>query len=240
MNLISSIPVVKLELLGLVNYYLAMGLQISMAVILGGFVGYERETRMKSAGVKTNIMICLGACVFTAISLINYNAQLSSNDPNRIAAQIVSGIGFLGAGAIIQSKGGVIGLTTAATIWMVAAIGVTVGMGYPFSAAMFTLTVLVVLKVIDPLLKKIRPEEDFQLILDIKSDVVSIVEDMIEISDASIHKIDVITTSGDRSEVHCYLRLSKTTLKKLLFQFRQLKAVKSVLHRDCADLLERS
>ena len=71
-------------------------------------------------------------------------------DPNRVGAQIVSGIGFLGAGAILQGKGGVVGLTTAATIWVVAAIGYTIGAGYPISAFLFALTVLTVLKLIKP------------------------------------------------------------------------------------------
>ena len=119
---------------------------------------------MKSAGIKTNILICIGATLYTAVSLLNF--QAFSNGPadvNRIAAQIVSGIGFLGAGAIMRGSGGITGLTTAATIWVVAAIGVTIGSGHPVIASMFTLTTLVVLKLLNPIYKLIEmgQEEKF-------------------------------------------------------------------------------
>jgi uncharacterized membrane protein YhiD involved in acid resistance len=234
---VADIPKIKLELLGQVNFYVAMGLQVSASIFLGGIVGYERETKMKSAGVKTNILICLGSCVFTAISLMNYSAQMSSNDPNRIAAQIVSGIGFLGAGAIIQGKGGVVGLTTAATIWVVAAIGVTIGMGYPVSAAFFTITVLVVLRIIDPLFKRLQPSDDLQMTIDIKTQMISVVEEIIASHDAFVYKMDV-ATDGTRSEVQVYLRLSKSSLMKLLYRLRQLKSVKSVIYRRFDDEAE--
>lgn len=234
---VTDIPKIKLELLGQVNFYVAMGLQVTAAIFLGGIVGYERETKMKSAGVKTNILICLGSCVFTAISLMNYSAQMSSNDPNRIAAQIVSGIGFLGAGAIIQGKGGVVGLTTAATIWVVAAIGVTIGMGYPVSAAFFTITVLVVLRIIDPLFKRLQPSDDIQMTVDIKTQMISVVEEIIASHDAFVYKMDV-ATDGSRSEVQVYLRVSKSSLMKLLYRLRQLKSVKSVIYRKFDDEAE--
>ena len=94
------------------------------------------------------------------LHLVNVN---SLADPNRVSAQIVSGIGFLGAGAIIQGRGNVIVLTTAATIWVVAAIGFTVGLGYPISATLFSLTVLWVLKLINPLYHLLEREKDQRL-----------------------------------------------------------------------------
>ena len=84
-------------------------------------------------------------------------------DPNRVAAQIVSGIGFLGAGAIIQGRGSVTGLTTAATIWVVAAIGYTIGVGYPIIASIFSITVLVVLRLLKPINKIIEKEKDHKI-----------------------------------------------------------------------------
>ena len=142
---------IKIEFLGDVNIYLGLGIQIVVALILGGIIGYDREKKMKSAGIKTNIMICLGATVYTSLSIINLTNFNGISDPNRITAQIVSGIGFLGAGAIIRGGGGVIGLTTAATIWVVAAIGMTIGIGYPVIATIFTLNILVVLKLLGPI-----------------------------------------------------------------------------------------
>jgi putative Mg2+ transporter-C (MgtC) family protein len=145
-----ELPTVHLEIIGDVTVYFGMGVQIVAAVILGGAVGWDRESKMKAAGIKTNIMICLGATLYTAISIIIQKGSGQMADPNRVAAQIVSGIGFLGAGAIIQGRRNVIGLTTAATIWVVAAIGYTIGAGYPVIAALFTLTTLLVLKFLDP------------------------------------------------------------------------------------------
>jgi putative Mg2+ transporter-C (MgtC) family protein len=141
-----------IEFLGPVGLYVGFGIKILTATILGLLIGYDREKKMKSAGLKTNMLICLGACMYTAVSLLS-SEDVPTADPNRIAAQIVSGIGFLGAGAIIQSRGAVVGMTTAATIWLVAAIGITVGMGYPVVASLFTVTVLIVLTFIGPIYK---------------------------------------------------------------------------------------
>ena len=106
-------------------------IKLSLAVLLGGIIGFERELAGKPAGLRTNILICIGAAllmdVSTRIGLVN---GVRVGDPGRIAAQIVSGVGFLGAGTIMQSQGMVTGLTSAATIWVVAAIGMTVGSGY--------------------------------------------------------------------------------------------------------------
>jgi putative Mg2+ transporter-C (MgtC) family protein len=143
--------IVYIELLGEVPLYFGIGVQVLTAVLLGSMVGYDREKKMKAAGLKTNILICLGATLYTSISLLNIHGfAVGPVDPNRVGAQIVSGIGFLGAGAIIQGRGNVIGMTTAATIWVVAAIGYTIGIGYPLTAAIFSLTVLCVLKLINP------------------------------------------------------------------------------------------
>lgn len=104
-------------------------LRLFLAAVLGGVVGLEREWSGKPAGFRTNLLICVGAALLTELSVsVARMADPGMNaDPARIAAQIVSGIGFLGAGTIIQSRGSVTGLTTAATLWVVAAIGMAVG-----------------------------------------------------------------------------------------------------------------
>ncbi len=109
-----------------------LGPKVLVALVCGGIVGLEREIKHKAAGIKTNMLICAGSALYTALSVLisaAWTDQHHIGDPGRLAAQIVSGIGFLGGGAIIQSRGAVHGLTTAATIWVVAAIGVSVGMG---------------------------------------------------------------------------------------------------------------
>jgi putative Mg2+ transporter-C (MgtC) family protein len=100
-------------------------------VLLGGIIGFERELAGKPAGLRTNILICIGAALLMDVSLrVGIIEGHRVGDPGRIAAQIVSGIGFLGAGTILQGQGVVTGLTSAATIWVVAAIGMTVGAGF--------------------------------------------------------------------------------------------------------------
>ena len=109
-----------------------------VAVLCGAIVGAERERRDKPAGLRTLILVCLGSAVFTMVS---FAFNTTTGDSGRVAAQIVTGIGFLGAGAILHGKGGVSGMTTAATIWATAAIGMAVGTGY--SAAGLGLSILV-------------------------------------------------------------------------------------------------
>jgi putative Mg2+ transporter-C (MgtC) family protein len=112
-----------------------------IAIVLGGAVGLERELGGKPAGLRTNILICVGAALFTQLS----RAFGLVGDPGRVAAQIVTGVGFLGAGTILHTKGNISGLTSAATIWMVAAIGMAVGADMVYEAAGATLLVILVL-----------------------------------------------------------------------------------------------
>lgn len=127
--------------------WLPIGFKVVLSILCGGFIGLEREIKHKPAGLRTNILICLGAMLFTWLSLMMSNiAQPGTpGDPARIAAQIVTGIGFLGGGMILQSGGAVSGLTSAATVWVVAAIGMCIGLGYPIIATIFTVTVFITL-----------------------------------------------------------------------------------------------
>jgi putative Mg2+ transporter-C (MgtC) family protein len=120
-----------------------------MATVFGAVIGAERQLSGKAAGLRTNILICLGAAVYTIVSREMGGGQTDSI--TRIAAQIVSGIGFLGAGAIIQDRGGVHGLTTAATIWLVASIGMACGAGFYLLALISTAIAVIVLFVLAPL-----------------------------------------------------------------------------------------
>ena len=128
-------------------------LSLVLAVILGAGIGLEREISGKVAGLRTNILICLGAAVFTILSK-QMAGQIGS--PTRIAAQIVTGVGFLGAGAIIRDRGGVHGLTTAATIWLVASIGMACGAAHYSLAGITTALAIGVLFGIPHVSKSIR------------------------------------------------------------------------------------
>lgn len=113
------------------------------AVLIGGGIGLEREYKGKPAGLRTNILICVGSALLMDLSISM--AERHGGDPGRIAAQVVTGIGFLGAGTILHTRGMITGLTSAATIWVVAAIGLTIGAGYFIEALGATLTVMLVL-----------------------------------------------------------------------------------------------
>ena len=136
-------------------------LQVIVAALLGGLIGLEREARGREAGFRTNMLISIGACLFTILSIDGFPLQDSSaRDTARVAAQVVSGVGFLGAGALFQTRNHVKGLTTAATIWLVAAIGMTIGVG-AYGLAIFTsVLTFVILRLLRPVSKTIGHWED--------------------------------------------------------------------------------
>jgi len=131
-------------------------LQVFVAGLLGGLIGLEREWRGRDAGLRTNMLISMGACLFTVISINGFPLQGSAaQDTARVAAQVVTGIGFLGAGAFIHTRGHTKGMTTAATIWMVAAIGMAVGVQAYGLAIFSSVATLVILRFLHPVSKTI-------------------------------------------------------------------------------------
>ncbi len=123
--------------------------RLVLATFLGGLIGLEREIHGKVAGLRTHALVSIGAALIMLVSIDIYEAYrgVVSVDPSRIAAQVVSGIGFLGAGAIIRFPSGITGLTTAASLWVVAAIGLACGAGFIKPALTTTALVLMVLVV---------------------------------------------------------------------------------------------
>ncbi len=117
--------------------------KLLFAFLLGGVIGLERELREKPAGLRTNMFICIGATLYTILSF--EVAHRYGGDPVRIAAQLIPGIGFIGAGAILRERGGVVGITTAATIFVNASVGMAIGAGLYYTAAATALLALFVL-----------------------------------------------------------------------------------------------
>ena len=191
-------------------------LRLALAAALGGAVGIERELREREAGLRTHLLVSLGSALFTIVSAYGFHAFLSSGasvvraDPTRIAAQIVTGIGFLGAGAIIRQGLSVRGLTTAATLWVVAAIGLAVGAGY-YSGAL--ITTAVVLFSLYPLrlvayrtLRRFRPE-DARLLVELPAGASpGGVINEIERAGLRLEAIDV-SQEGDRRRLALDVRL---------------------------------
>jgi len=126
-------------------------LRLVLAVVYGSVIGLEREKNKHPAGFRTHVLVCIGAALITLVSV----AGFAGGDPARVAAQIVSGIGFLGAGTIMREGTTIRGLTTAASLWTVAGIGMAIGAGYYWGATLATLLVIVVLFLFPALEKKI-------------------------------------------------------------------------------------
>ncbi len=122
-------------------------LRLVLSCIMGGIIGYERQTRHKSAGLRTNMLVALGSCLIMLLSQALYDdvEGKTNADPARLAAQVVSGIGFLGAGAIMKEGLTVTGLTTAACLWVVAGVGLAVGAGFYLGACVTTAIVFLIL-----------------------------------------------------------------------------------------------
>lgn len=123
---------------------LLITVRVLLAVILGFVLGFERELFKRSAGLRTHILVCIASCLIMLVSIYGFEGS----DPARLAAQAVSGIGFLGAGAIIKGDKGITGITTAATIWMSAMIGLSCGNGFYFGAILTTVCSLIILTVL--------------------------------------------------------------------------------------------
>ena len=190
-------------------------LRLLLAAGLGGAIGLERELRDHEAGFRTHLLVALGACVFTLVSAYAWTDWSFSTpqgvvfDPTRIAAQIVTGIGFLGAGAIIVRGISVRGLTTAATLWVVAAIGMAAGTGYyavGVGAALLVLVSLGPLKLISTrLVARVRPEEAELAIRLAPEGVAARVLEAIEVAGGRISQVEF----GDERTVDVTLRASR-------------------------------
>ena len=153
-------------------------LRLATALVLGGLIGLERERQERAAGLRTVTMVSLGSCLFTLIGAYGFGGP-TRVDPTRIAAQVVTGIGFLGAGTIFLRNDLVRGLTTAATIWATAAIGMAAAAGAYFLALFTTLLVLFVLTVLKPMEKRFfkRPDgASVALVLPRREDSLALVQ----------------------------------------------------------------
>ena len=127
--------------------YFELTVRLVLSIFLGGMIGLERETINKPAGFRTHILVCLGSTIIMLVSLFIFTefSDMTNVDPGRIPAQVISGIGFLGAGTIIIEGANVKGLTTAASLWTVAAIGLAVGVGFYYGAILATFLILLTL-----------------------------------------------------------------------------------------------
>lgn len=169
-----------------VDLHLALLGRLLLAAGLGGAIGLERELGGKPAGFRTNLLICVGAALLTDLSFsiaASATPGVMTSDPARLTAQIVSGIGFLGAGTILQSRGSITGLTTAATLWVAAAIGIAVGSGEFVVAIGATVLVILALRVLvvgELVLRRRRVMETVRVVVDPAPEPLHRVRDILE------------------------------------------------------------
>jgi putative Mg2+ transporter-C (MgtC) family protein len=191
-------------------------LRLALAAVLGGLIGVERELREREAGLRTHLLVAVGSALFTIVGAYGFHDFIESGeavvrtDPTRISAQIVTGIGFLGAGAIIRQGLSVRGLTTAATLWVVAAVGLAAGAGYYSGAVITTAVVLIALwplRIIAyRLLVRYRPEDGRLLVELPAGHAPGQVIDEVERAGARIDSIEV-SQEGDRRRLQLDLVL---------------------------------
>ncbi len=210
------------------------------ALLLGGAIGLERERQERAAGLRTVTMVSLGSCLFTLLSVYGFGALADPGappnlraDPARVAAQIVTGIGFLGAGTIFLRKDLVRGLTTAATIWATAAIGMAAGAGQYFAAAFTTLLILVVLMVLKPMERRLfkrRGEATVSLLLHRSGDGLENLRRALIRAGAVPQSIllQEMNENEDHLELHVEFAPGRTT-DELLAQLRSLDGAHQVL-----------
>jgi putative Mg2+ transporter-C (MgtC) family protein len=169
--------------------------RLALATLLGGLIGLEREMHGQPAGLRTHMVVSLGACLVMMVSVYMWReVDPQRADPGRIAAQVVTGIGFLGAGAILRFGMSVKGLTTAACLWTAAAIGLAAGVGYWKAAAATTLLTLVAIFVFDKVEKAFLTGRMYRRIVIHARDVsglVGRVEDLMEKAGVSIKELDI-------------------------------------------------
>jgi putative Mg2+ transporter-C (MgtC) family protein len=195
-------------------------LRLALAAVLGGLIGLERELREREAGLRTHLLVGLGSALFTIAGAYGFHDFLASGenvvraDPTRIAAQIVTGIGFLGAGAIIRQGLSVRGLTTAATLWVVAAVGLAAGAGYYSAAVITTALVLVALYplriIAYRIVRRVRPEDGRLFVALPAGHAPGHVIDEVEQSGARIESIEV-SQEGDRRRLELDVSLARDT-----------------------------
>ncbi len=169
-------------------------IRLIIALTVGAAVGLEREFQGKPAGIRTNMLMCIGSCLIMIISLEIARTAGRVADPGRIAAQVVTGVGFLGAGAIIRSRFHVTGLTTAATIWVLSALGLAIGAGYILlalaGAVCITIT-LTLIKYIEKAIVRIRSSHIIQLTLEPSRGIIGSIIEEFNALDIASEALDV-------------------------------------------------
>lgn len=214
---------------------LDLTLRLLMSLAFGGLIGFERELSNSAAGLRTHILVCVGSTLIMLISIYGfsefaneYNVRM---DPSRLAAQVVSGIGFLGAGTILITGNVIKGLTTAASVWVVAAIGLAIGAGFIYPAAVASVLVLISLWVLNKVEKRFistRKRQMLKIEVEDRPGLLSQFSELIAKNKGSIHKMTVDTDHSGKIILYYTLMLSNGKLPALIEQITQVEGVQRV------------
>jgi putative Mg2+ transporter-C (MgtC) family protein len=208
--------------------------KLLVALLCGAILGYERERRDKPAGLRTIVLITIGSTLYMIVSELIPQVSagpvsITQADPARVAAQVVSGIGFLGAGTIIQSRGSVHGLTTAAVIWVAAAIGLCIGLGFPILAIGFTLVVLAAIKVMSLTRAQIsRSGSEVELDIVVPNDSLRLqqIRSLLFEMGAHVLTFDVTSRGGSEVEVRLSYLVSPNAAAGILAAIGEIEGVR--------------
>ena len=204
-------------------------IKLILAVIVGGFTGYEREKSNQFAGFRTHILVAIGSCITSiiALELFNKYSSISTMDPARLPAQVLSGIGFLGAGAILKNSNGIRGLTTAAGIWTTACIGIAIGYGQYVAGIVAWLLVMATLYILKNFDKVISKRSQTVLKATITSlDVTSNIFNTIKASEIAIKTFQIIAKSDNIWEIVFLIEYDKKIiLDELIIELKNINYV---------------
>ena len=204
-------------------------IKLILAVIVGGFTGYEREKSNQFAGFRTHILVAIGSCITSiiALELFTKYSSISTMDPARLPAQVLSGIGFLGAGAILKNSNGIRGLTTAAGIWTTACIGIAIGYGQYVAGIVAWLLVMITLYIFKNFDKVISKRSQTVLKATITSlDVTSNIFNTIKASEIAIKTFQIIAKSDNIWEIVFLIEYDKKIiLDELIIELKNINYV---------------
>ncbi|MBQ8848524.1 MAG: MgtC/SapB family protein [Candidatus Gastranaerophilales bacterium] len=226
------------------NTNLTILFRITLAVLLAFIPGLERELTGKFAGLRTHILVCLGACVFTIISIYGFKMHIAvdivgTNDPARIAAQVITGIGFIGAGTVMRHGSNVFGITTAATLWMCAAIGMSCGCGQYVAALVASLATLIVLISIRRLEKNFLAKKKifytlYEVTLSASINECDTIEDIINTQFKKVYKYNKKLLNNNELKFSAVVS-TKKNLKEINQTFREVNNIESIEIREYYD-----
>lgn len=213
--------------------YIELILKLLLSLALGGIVGYEREYKSRPAGLRTHILVCIGAAL-VQITAINYyrNSGLNNMDPMRLGAQVISGIGFLGAGTILKEGSSIKGLTTAASIWVVGCIGLAVGTGLYIEATAATMLIYAALKGfkrIEDNMAKSKKYISFEITAKNTSGMIGKIGSMLGMQEISIDNIDILESDEENVSIYVTLKLKDIIpIEKLADDLISIEGVRKV------------